>query len=529
MLARDLVLPHLIAKQAAERGDATFIDVVGGPSITYSEFHDEATRWARSLRALGVEADGQVAMMLPVGLDGTLTWMGCAWLNARMVPVNVALRGRMLHYVLDNSGATHLVIAQRYLDRIADLSDALPALTTVVVCDVDEPPDDLPYRTVGRSAFLAGTGDEPLVGPAHHDIAGIFYTSGTTGPSKGVLVPWMQLYQTAAATAPNFGPGEAWYSPMPLTHISGTSPFYAMAIAGARLVLKEAFSTTEFLDDVNKYRCTASLVLGAMTQFLLSLPPSPQDKDTPLWYVGMMPIPPNIEEFTNRFGCKVFSLYNMTELSSPITWAEPQAAPKHRDSCGTVREGYEVRLVDDHDEEVARGEVGELIVRTAEPWMLCTGYHGMPEATAAAWRNGWFHTGDALRRDDEGNFFFVDRLKDAIRRRGENISSAEVEAEVNAHPAVLESAAVPVPSPLGEDEVKVFVSPKPGEELTPESLLEFLVPRMAHYMVPRYVELIDELPKTNTFKVQKHKLRDMGNTASTWDREQAGVVVKRGA
>ena len=186
-----------------------------------------------------------------------------------------------------------------------------------------------------------------------------------------------------------------------------------------------------------------------------------------------------------------------------------------------------MRIVDENDCEVPPGTIGELIIRTDMPWALNHGYHRNPEATAKAWRNGWFHTGDAFRRDENGNFFFVDRMKDAIRRRGENISSFEVEAEVGSHPSVQECAAVAVPSELGEDEVLVAIAPQPGHEIDHEALIEYLIPRMAHFMVPRYIRIVPELPKTPTQKVQKHLIRSQGVTADTWDREKAGIVIRR--
>lgn len=167
-------------------------------------------------------------------------------------------------------------------------------------------------------------------------------------------------------------------------------------------------------------------------------------------------------------------------------------------------------------------------MRTSEPWTMNLGYHGMPDKTAEAWRNGWFHSGDALMYDEEGNFFFVDRVRDCIRRRGENISSFEIEAEVNAHPSVMESAAIGVPSDLGEEEIKVFVLTRPGESLTPEDLIHFLIPRVPRFMVPRYVEFVDTFPKTEaTFRVRKHLLREHGLNDGTWDREAAGIKVPR--
>jgi carnitine-CoA ligase len=214
----------------------------------------------------------------------------------------------------------------------------------------------------------------------------------------------------------------------------------------------------------------------------------------------------------------------MTEISSPIV-SDPN--PSKRGTCGKVRKGVEVRLVDENDCEVALGEVGEMLVRTDRPWAMNSGYYKMPEATARAWRNGWFHTGDAFRQDEDGYFFFVDRMKDAIRRRGENISSFEVEAEIVAHPDVREAAAIAVPSELDEDEVMAVVAPAPGKTIDPVALIEFLRDRMAHFMIPRYIRVLPELPKTPSAKVLKTELRKEGITPDTWDRDKAGIQIKR--
>jgi crotonobetaine/carnitine-CoA ligase len=225
-----------------------------------------------------------------------------------------------------------------------------------------------------------------------------------------------------------------------------------------------------------------------------------------------------------RFGIDMHTAFNMTELATPI---RSQANPPVLGTCGRARPGVECRIVDENDIEVAPGVVGELIVRTARPWEITQGYYKNPEATVRAWRNGWFHTGDAFRCDADGNFFFVDRMKDAIRRRGENISSFEVESEACAHPDVREAAAIPVPSELGEDEVMLVVVPV-AEALDPLALLRFMEPRVAAYMLPRYIRIVAELPKTPTAKVEKHRLRSEGVTADTWDREAHGVTVRRG-
>ncbi|MGH7899248.1 MAG: AMP-binding protein, partial [Candidatus Binatia bacterium] len=269
-------------------------------------------------------------------------------------------------------------------------------------------------------------------------------------------------------------------------------------------------------------RCTFTLVVPAMAHWLLAQPPSPDDRRHALRKVLSSPIVPG---FAERFGVALRTHYGMTEAGNVMLRREvTDSSP----SCGRPVPGYEVRLVDEHDYEVPSGEVGELIVRTTDPWRLCRGYWNLPDKTAEAWRNGWFHTGDAFRRDAEGNYFFVDRKKDALRRRGENVSSFEVEALVTRHPAVAECAAVGVDTELGEQEIKICVVRRPDRDLTPRALIEFLVAKMPRYMVPRFVEFVPSLPKTEaTLRVQKAKLRREGVNANTWDREAAGVTLPK--
>jgi crotonobetaine/carnitine-CoA ligase len=285
----------------------------------------------------------------------------------------------------------------------------------------------------------------------------------------------------------------------------------------------DRFDTATFLDTVRRTKTTATFLLGVMASFLEKLPERADDADTPLRLVFMVPLAGDIAAFSKRFGCEVYTIFNMTEISTPII-SEPN--PLVRGTCGKQRPGVDVRLVDDNDCEVPIGTVGEMLVRTDRPWGMNSGYYKNPSATAAAWRNGWFHTGDAFRKDAEGYYYFVDRKKDAIRRRGENISSFEVEADVLAHPAVREVAAIGVPNEMSEEDVLVVVAPVDGHLIDPAALLDFLRPRMAHFMIPRYVRVLPELPKTATSKVMKHELRQQGVTADTWDREAAGIQVK---
>jgi len=223
-------------------------------------------------------------------------------------------------------------------------------------------------------------------------------------------------------------------------------------------------------------------------------------------------------------GFRAYGVFNMTETSSPLYTV---LDPEEINACGTPRPGVQCRIVDDNDCEVAPGTIGQLIIRSDAPWTMNAGYYKNSEATAETWRNGWFHTGDAFRQDEKGNFYFVDRIKDSIRRRGENISSHEVEFDVNSYPDVKESAAIAVKSEFGEDEVMVVVRPLEGRTVDPEALLNYLLPKMAHYMVPRYVRIVADFPRTPTQRIQKHLLRSEGITPDTWDREKAGIVVKR--
>jgi crotonobetaine/carnitine-CoA ligase len=264
-----------------------------------------------------------------------------------------------------------------------------------------------------------------------------------------------------------------------------------------------------------------------MANFLQRQPVGAEDADTPLAKVLMCPLLPDVAEFEARFGCRVATAYGSTEVNAPIfmTLGTPVADPQ---VVGPVRTGtFEVKVFDENDDEVAPGTLGEIVVRPAQPWVTMLGYWHQPQQTVHMWRNQWLHSGDAGRMDADGNFYFVDRIKDAIRRRGENISSMEVEGIVNQHPAVAECAVFPVASEFAEQEVAVAIALKPGMALDPADLVSYLEPRMAYFMVPRYVVFEDALPKTPTGKIQKYALRERGVTPDTWDREAAGIRLAR--
>ena len=336
-----------------------------------------------------------------------------------------------------------------------------------------------------------------------------------------MLTPWAVVYQFWSWIPDDaLGVGDGLYCAMPLFHNSGRSAFNYAMVRGGRFVFRDRFSATQFWDDVGKTGCVTAALVGPMTALLWSAEPDDADGDTPLRNVILGPMIPEIEQFEARFGVRAATGYGQTETGMAVTTGWDHGPWQN---CGRRREDYpwpEVRIVDEHDEPVPTGEVGELVVRSAEPWALNVGYHKMPEQTAAAWRNGWFHTGDAFRCDDDGWYYFVDRLRDTIRRRGENISSFEVETLVAEHPDVSECAAIGVPAALGDDEVMVALIVRDPAAFDPDALLAFLEPRMPKFMLPRYVEVVDDLPRTEaSMRVRKHELRARGVTADTWDRD----------
>jgi len=474
------------------------------------------------LRALGVKQGERVLAWLPNNADCLRVWFGLNYLGAVFVPINTAYRGSLLEHAIGLSEA-RLMIAQADLcPRLKDV-DRKTVRDIVVLGGAPIRLDGISFHPAS-ALESADTNPPPLERPiAPWDMQSIIFTSGTTGPSKGVMSSYVHLH-AMAGSAPFLSGSDRYMINLPMFHSGGVMPVTAMLIHGGSIAMVDSFNTEAFWPTVRKTGITTAILLGVMGGFLLKRPPSPGDKDHPLRTCTYVPLNETAPQFHARFGTDIHTHFNMTEISMPIVSG---ANPTALGSAGRVRAGVDVRIIDENDCELPVGAVGELVVRADCPWATSHGYAGNPVATAAAWRNGWFHTGDGFRRDAEGNFYFVDRLKDAIRRRGENISSFEVESEVLAYPAIREAAAIAVKSEIAEDEVCAVVSIREGETFDPAALIEFLRPRMAHFMVPRYVRVVEALPRTPTAKIEKVKLRAEGLTADTWDRDAAGIVVKR--
>lgn len=518
------IYPHLIARRAKESPDQVYLQSVHLGELTYGDLYDSALDWAGAYAALGVQAGDNVLAMTPVTLDYYRSWLALALLRAVDVSINTDYRGDMLHYVLGNCRARVVLTASRFLDRWAEVLPRSSQVEVLVVLDQDGPFPDLPCRVLSLDEFRSlGTRLETFEPVQPWDTSAIIYTSGTTGPSKGVVLPWGHLHRQARNFSPidDLGHDDAIYAPIVAYHLGSKVIPYLAALVNGRVVFRNRFSSAEFWVDIERYRCTTTTMVGAMIPWVTASARQQDAVENSLRYVIMAPVPPDVDVFKQRFGVGVGTAYSMTEISNPIASDGWDCDNSNHASCGRLKPGFEVRIVDEHDQEVPVGQVGELIVRSDEPWTLNLGYFGMPEASFDAWRNGWFHTQDGFRRDAEGRFYFVDRLKDAIRRRGENISSFEVEGHVNQHPEVVESAAIAVPSEHTEDEVMVVVRRADGSALTAAELVEWLAVRMPRFMVPRYVDFVEQLPKTPTDRLQKKALRERGVTRTTWDREHA--------
>lgn len=520
----ETVVRDLLERWNGEKPDAPFAVFWRGETLTFADMHLRARKVAAGLTAQGVRQGDTVLVWLPNGVTCLEAWFGINWLGGVYVPLNTAYKGKVLEHVVDNAGASVMIVHADLVPRLKTI-DRGRLEKAIVIGETDEAVEGL---TLLRSSALYGDPDAvpALERPIEPwDMQSIIYTSGTTGPSKGVMSSYAHLH--AMSGKDSFRMVEAtdrYMCNLPLFHVGGTIPVMGMLARGGSVSIIDSFSTSEFWPAIRETESTVVLLLGAMATFVVKQPPGPDDRNHPLRTVIIVPLAEDARAFAERFGVTVYTLYNMSEISTPLV---SEANPARTGICGRPRDGVTLRLVDANDCEVGPGEVGELIVRTDAPWALNSGYFKNPVATAESLRNGWFHTGDAFFVNEDGDYVFFDRMKDAIRRRGENVSSFEVEAEVASHPAVNEAAVVAVPSEHTEDEILCIVAPVPGKTVDPAELVAYLQPRMAHFMIPRYIRVIDVLPRTPTAKIRKNLLRDDGITEDTWDREAAGIVIRR--
>lgn len=488
--------------------------------VSWEEVLSNIHRAANGLLALGIRPRDRVGIMM--GNRPEFLWIHHAigFIGAISVPINTSQRGATLHHILADSDAAAVIYEEGLHDAVSSVRGSVPSLRATVVADRAEPGD----ADCTLAQLLDQPDHEPQVDVGDSPGGGsMMYTSGTTGPPKGVVARGADptaLPRVFAAL--KIQPGETIYTALPLFHGNalGISGFGSM-IMDAKFALAERFSASHLWDDCRRYDAVEFNTLGAMIPILLKQPPRDDDRDHKVRVILSAACPPAVwKEFENRFGVRIVEAYGMVDSPGFLLNDVGRVG-----SMGKAVGEVEFRVVDDNDNPLPPGKIGELVFR--HPKGQLSHYHKLPDATAQAYRGGWFHSGDLARTDDDGFFYFCGRKKASIRRRGENISAWEIETVVNQHPAVIEAAAYAVPSELGEDEVKIAVMLKPGAKLSPADLIEFCKNRMAYYAVPRYVEFVDELPKTGTHRIQYAALKARG-VAGAWDREQAGIKVTRG-
>jgi crotonobetaine/carnitine-CoA ligase len=514
----DRTLPVMLQRQARRHGGRTLFKC-GDASWRFDEAPDIAARFAGSLASAGIQPGDRVAIMCSNRPEFLEAYLGCAWLGAIAVPINVAARGPQLRHILNNSGARLLVIETELTEafRHVDLSGV--ALERIWLIGDGVPVSSFDRIEVAIVPPRTKTLPAPAIDPAQ--TVAILYTSGTTGPSKGVCCPHAQYFWWAFHGVRNLGlrEGDVLCTTLPLFHTNALGTFHQALLTGATLVAEPRFSASRFWQTLIERRATITYVLGAMVPILLSREPSPDERAHTVRLALAPGVPAHLHTaFTERTGIHLIDGYGSTETNFVIGGIRAETLPG---SMGKVCDGFTARITSQDSGDAADGEPGELVLRPDEPLAFATGYFALPDKTAEAFRDSWFHTGDRVVREANGYYRFVDRLKDAIRRRGENISSFEVEQVLLSHPDIGQAAVFPVPSELAEDEVMAAIVRRPGSSLTESALCEFCQPRLAKFAVPRFIEFVDELPVTENGKVQKFKLRDRGVTAHAWDRDAA--------
>jgi crotonobetaine/carnitine-CoA ligase len=518
-------LPAMLRHAAERFGDRPLLGIAGA-AWAHRDAAAAAARRGAALRSAGLARGERVALMCGNRAEFIETFVGCGWIGAVSVPINSAAMGPQIEYFLANSGARLLVIEAPFVERLGHADLSRTALQSIWIVG-DATGIEATIGGVRCEAWpAAGEPIEPAAVQPGHTLA-ILYTSGTTGPAKGVLCPHAQVHWWGIHSARVLGIGadDVLCSTLPLFHINALNTFAQALLTGSRVVFEPRFSASGFWAAMRAADATVVYLLGAMVPILLAQPAGAGERAHRV-RIGLGPGVPAAAgaAFQARTGVTLLEGYGSTETNFVIATAPD--SPRHgrdadtppRGVMGWLQPGFDARVVDEHDVALPDGEAGELLLRADEPFTFASGYFGMPDKTVEAWRNLWFHTGDRVVREADGAFRFVDRIKDAIRRRGENISSFEVEQVLQGHPAVAAVAVYPVRSELAEDEVMAALQLREGECIDPAELVRYCESRLPYFAIPRYIELMTELPRTENGKLQKFRLRERGVGPATWER-----------
>lgn len=529
-LRRWRVVPDRLRHRAETAPDRPFLDC-GSGMMTFGEVHRRAEAVAGGLSALGIGRGDRVALVLPNCTEFAIALFALARLGAVQVPINVFLKGDFLRHQMADAGAIAVIADAPGLQGVARIAEDLPDLRwRILVGDEASPdapgtPDALTF-----AALEAGDAAAPPVRLCQSDLISIMYTSGTTGAPKGCMlshgyytyVPWSWFENDWYSTSDHL------ITAMPMFHIAAQAMIMMAALQGGMpATVLPSFSASAFMAEAAKAGATMAFGVGPMAMALLASPPGPHDRAHTLRRSVFPPMPPAAREaFLERFGVAAIAEgYGQTEVN-PLTQSPWDRQGMTLGCLGLPSPYLDVAVLDDAGRRLPDGAVGEICIRPREPEVMFSGYWNRPEATVEASRGLWHHTGDAGKVDERGYLVFVDRKKDAIRRRGENISSMELEAAIVRHPLITAAAVHGVAAELGDDDVKAWIVVEPGAELDPAELHDWFAQNLPYFAVPRYVQLTPQLPVNALGRVQKFKLREL-DEPGTWDFEALGLTIDR--
>ena len=535
-------IPSLLEARCSQDPDSEYLDV-GGTKLTARDVDDASCRIANGLADLGVQPGDRVATLVENSAEAVLAWFGAVRGGHVAVPVNTAYKGHYLRHQLQDSASKVLVVEASLAERAAAVVDDLDDLVRIVVIDQDgdkglDAFSDVTTDVATWSDLLGASNDAPSVDIRPSDLGTFVYTGGTTGPSKGCMLShnYHESLTRQIGICWRRTAEDVVWTPLPLFHYNAlTTAVLGALVWGGRSAIYRRFSVSNFWPELNRTGATITSLLGTMAYLLANDVDRPEmagsgaaEANDTLRLLAAVPLPPEVDGvLKSRFGIDTFSGgYGLTEASL-VSWMPPGKVNKPK-AAGVINDEYfDVRIFDDEDHEVPAGTDGEIVIRPKRPHTMFEGYWGRHEATVKASRNWWFHTGDIGKVDEDGYLFFVDRKADYLRRRGENISSFEVESILMGHGGLADVVVHAVPSEMTEDDLKITAVRKEGTSLSEEELFRWSIDQLPYFALPRYIEFRDELPRSPVGRVLKRELRDEGATATTWDVEKSDVTFER--
>ena len=508
---RKITLGKLLEEQAEQQDDREFVHFIdSGERLSYRAFNERCNQFAHGLAGHGIRHGDFVGVMLRNSIEYLVCTYALKKLGVVEVSLNIDFRGRGLVRTVNLTNSPILITSDEFMQPLIQVADQLTHLKTVIVVgEFRTRLGDLEH--IGFADLLSDNRRNPDGPTDDTELATVLFTSGTTGFSKGLQVSHRYLVCNAALVVDAYGLSvdDCVYTPWPLHHYGAAAcEVAATLLSGGRIALRSRLSVSRYFEEVRETGATWAMMMGGLQKWLWDKEPGPQDRNHSLRFVWGGPFPVDRPSFEKRFGLKTGYCYGLSDIGNPCIESIENEEPPN--SCGRVRSDlYDIRIVDENDDEEPAGEVGEIVCRPKVPGIILQGYYGQPDYTLKAFRNLWFHTGDLGRFDSEGHLFFLDRKKQVLRHSGENILLGEVEEVINTHPAVKDCAVVGLPNDVDEEDVAAFVVLHPGSALETEALRDYCRDELAHFMVPKVVRIIDEMPKTSTEKPALGKLMEL--------------------